>query len=125
MKNLQMIKTAFASLVLVVASGCASLVTDSQTVINVQTSNGQKVKVSVDGMQFEAPGMILAHKNGQDKMLLTENSQCASSTVIPTKLEPSFWVDVILISPLSTTVDYATDKMWTYEEFVVLNCSGS
>ncbi len=125
MKNLQMIKTVFASLVLVVASGCASIVTDGQTAINVQTSNGQKVKVSVDGMKFDVPGMVIAQKNGQDKMFLVEGSQCDSTTVVPTKIETAFWGNILVGGLLGSTTDSSTNKMWTYEESVVINCSGS
>jgi len=123
MKNLQIIKTVIASLALVIASGCASIVTDSQTAINVQTSNGQKVKVTVDGMQFDVPGVVIAQKNGMDKVLTTNDSKCASATIVPKKIEGAFWGNILAGGVLGSTTDSSTNKMWTYEEMAVINCN--
>jgi len=124
MKNLQIIKTVIASLALVIASGCASIVTDSQTAINVHTSNGQKVKVTVDGMQFDVPGMVIAQKNGADKILTTNDSNCASATMVPKKIEGFFWANILIPGGLfGSTTDSSTNKMWTYEETAMITCN--
>lgn len=44
-------------------------------------------------------------------------------TLVESELDAWFWGDVIALSVVSTTIDYATEKMWRYQEHIVLNCS--
>lgn len=126
MKTVQIFKTAIAAATLVLASGCASIVTDSTTAINVQTSNGQKVKVSMEGRQFDVPGIIVADKNGLDKMLVVENNeQCQTGTTVPKKIEGWFWGNILSGGFFGSTTDSSTDKMWTYQDTVVINCTSN
>ena len=123
MKIAQIFKMAIATVTLVVASGCASIVTDNTTAINVQTSNGQKVKVTIEGAQYDVPGMVIANKNGLDKVLTTNDSNCASSVLVEKKVEGWFWGNILFGGLIGSTTDSSTDKMWTYDENVVINCT--
>lgn len=122
MMKLQLLKTTLVACIITATSGCASIVTDSTTAINVQTSNGQTVKVSMDGQQFNAPGTVLALKNGQDKVLLVEGDKCDSQTIVPKKIEAAFWGNILIGGFFGSTTDSSTAKMWTYQDTTTINC---
>ena len=125
MMKLQFVKTSLVATVIALISGCASVVTDSATAINVQTTNGKEAKVFVDGQPYQVPGVVMAKKDGQDKIVTVEGEGCAKSTVIPKQIETAFWGNILIGGFLGSTTDSATDKMWTYNETVTIDCSGS
>ena len=104
-------------------SGCATLTTDNATKVNVTTSNGKKIEVEVDGAKYEAPGVVSLVKDGQDKVIKTSDESCESATIAEKKMEPAFWVNVLLLSPASTVTDALGNKMWTYDDNIVVSCS--
>lgn len=103
-------------------SGCATLFSGDSTQINLTTSSGQPIDVVVDGAQYSVPGSYNFKKTGEDKLITTASDACASQTTAETRIDGWFWVDVILLSPLSIIVDAATGNMWTYDENVVIDC---
>lgn len=115
-------KVLIVSTTLALATGCASIVTDDSAFINVRTSNGEQIKVSVDGQEYNAPGLITVAKTGTDKIIVAQNDNCDRETLAEKKIEPAFWGNIITGGFLGSTTDNATDKMWTYSESVVVNC---
>lgn len=123
--KLQFVKNSLVAGIIALSTGCASIVTDSATAINVQTSNGKEVKAYVDGQPYTVPGVVMATKDGQDKIVTVEGEGCEKSTVLKKEIETAFWGNILIGGLLGSTTDSATDKMWTYQENVTLNCSES
>lgn len=119
---LKLVKLGFVSSVLCIATGCASIITDDSAFINVQTSNGEQIKISVDGQDYNAPGLITVAKTGTDKVIVAQNENCDRETVAEKEIEVAFWGNIITGGLLGSTTDSATDKMWTYSDTVVVNC---
>lgn len=89
--------------------------------INVTTSTGQKLKGTVGGMVFEAPGIVEVQRTNSDKLFLTEDPKCNKTTIATKSIDMTFFVTLLLSWP-STTTDYATEKMWKYQDTVVISC---
>lgn len=120
--KLQAVKAAMIATVIAATSGCASIMTDDIASLNVKTSSGKQAQVTHENQEYTIPGVILVRKDGKDKIFNSQSENCQNTTVVEKEIEPWFWGDVVLLSPLSTIVDYANDKMWTYDETVVINC---
>jgi hypothetical protein len=120
---LKLAKVLFISSTVVLATGCASIITDDSAFINVRTSTGEQIKVTVDGQEYNAPGLITVAKTGTDKIVIAENDNCDRETLVEKEIEPAFWGNIITGGLLGSTTDSATKKMWTYSESVVVNCT--
>lgn len=107
----------------VLLGGCASILTDDTTPVNVGTSNGKKVPIKIDGVVYQAPTVVNVKKSDKDKMIMASSkSGCARQTVLKRKVEDVFWVNILSGGVLGSTTDYATDKMWSYEDSVIISC---
>jgi|TARA_B110001454_G_C12717532_1_gene433199 hypothetical protein len=119
---LKLAKVLFISSAVVLATGCASIVTDDSAFINVSTSTGEQIKVTVDGQEYNAPGLITVAKTGTDKIIVAESDNCDRETVAVKEIETAFWGNILTGGLLGSTTDSATNKMWTYSESVTVNC---
>lgn len=120
---LKLVKVMCVSSAMVVATGCASIITDDTAFINVRTSNGEETKITIDGQDYNAPGLVTVAKTGTDKIVIAQNSNCDRETLVEKEIEPAFWGNILTGGLLGSTTDNATDKMWTYSDSVVVNCS--
>jgi len=116
------VKATLIASTIALTSGCASIMTDDIASLNVKTSSGKQAKVTLDNQEYTVPGVILVQKEGRDLIFNTQANNCQNTTVVKREIEPWFWGDVVLLSPLSTVVDYFSESMWTYDETVVINC---
>jgi hypothetical protein len=107
----------------ITATGCASIITDDTAYINLQTSNGEAIQVTIDGQVFQAPGSVLVQKTGTDKIIISRNENCASQTVVPKQIEPAFFGNILLGGFLGSSTDYANNSMWTYTNNTIINCA--
>lgn len=114
------------SIVLVIvaslSSGCASIVGSDTTIVNVLTSDGESTGVSIDGMKSEVPGVVMLRNDGNDKIIVADDDRCAKSTVVRRKVTPEFFGNLITGGPLGSSTDFATGKMWTYNDTVLIQC---
>lgn len=105
-------------------SGCATILTDETQQINVGTSTGKAINVTVDGQNFQAPGVISVKKSKeQNKFLMTNAEGCAEKTVLNRSVEPVFFVNILSGGAFGSTTDYSTDKMWKYDDSITITCS--
>lgn len=117
------VKTIIAAGALLLLTGCASILTDDTTPVNVRTSNGKEVPVKIDGVVYTAPTVVNVKKSDKDKMVMTSaQSNCQRQTVMKKEIEGAFWVNILSGGVWGSTTDYATDKMWTYDDSVVITC---
>jgi hypothetical protein len=103
-------------------SGCATILNDEYQRINVTTSNGKEVKGSVDGTSFTAPSIITVKRTKTDKILMVEGSGCTKQTLLSSNVDPKFFINILSGGTFGSTTDYVSEKMWKYQESVVISC---
>lgn len=104
-------------------SGCASILNDDFQRVNIATSTGQKITVKVDGQEFQAPGIITVTRENADKIVMTNAQGCTEETLVPKKVDNTFWLNILSGGSFGSSTDYSTDKMWGYQERVIVTCA--
>jgi len=104
-------------------SGCSSILTEDTHKMNVSTSNGKKIEVQIDGTTQTAPGIISVNKENKDKILVTTDASCTSSTHLSKKIEPTFFINILSGGVYGSSTDYGTEKMWKYQDSVTIVCN--
>lgn len=113
--------SAFAALTMQI-TGCATIINDKTQRVNVTTSNGEKSELTIAGKTFEAPGIVDV-KRSQDPLIIeSKTDKCASKTVANSKVDPVFFVNILSGGAFGSTTDYASDKMWKYEDTIQVSC---
>ncbi|SFZ70981.1 adenosine deaminase [Chitinimonas taiwanensis] len=113
---------AAAAGAVVLLSGCASILNEETQKINVSTSNGAEAKLSVDGKTFTAPGVVEVKRQKTDKVLVSETPNCAKETAMASKVDSKFFINILSGGAFGSTTDYATEKMWAYQDSIVVAC---
>jgi uncharacterized protein YceK len=108
--------------VLSLTSGCASVVNDKAQKVNIVASNGQQIKGDVSGVTFSSPGVVLVERANTDKLITVENPECQKTTPLKKKISTAFWGNILIGGLLGSTTDHSTEKMWEYDESVVVSC---
>jgi hypothetical protein len=111
---------AMSSVVLM--TGCASILNEQTQQINVSASNGKTVQASVDGKSFSAPGVVAVTRAKAGKVVTTNAAGCAPSTALESNVDPKFFINILSGGALGSTTDFATEKMWKYNDNVVISC---
>jgi hypothetical protein len=104
------------------ASGCASIINDKNQNINIVTSNGHKAEVLIDGMPFQAPGVASVKRTKADKIITSKDPKCTQTTVAPSTVDNIFFINILTGGVFGSTTDYATEKMWKYQDTVMISC---
>lgn len=118
-------KMLLASTIVLVMTGCASVVNEKTQVVNVQSSDGRPVKGTVNGQPFSGPGPVYLTRENRDKLFVTETAGCAHNTVAPKQMDSIFWGNVLIGGFFGSTTDSATEKMWKYQESVTIPCGAA
>ncbi|WP_375056837.1 adenosine deaminase [Zobellella sp. DQSA1] len=119
MKKVKFVATAG---LVVTLSGCASILTDDTQRINVMSSSSQKLEVEIDGRVQNAPGIITVKKENKDKTLTVKTAGCEQQIALNKEVEPTFFVNILSGGAFGSTTDYATEKMWRYQDSVEIKC---
>lgn len=109
---------------LILLSGCATILSGSSKTINVTTSDGERVEVTVRGeeelQKFTAPTTIIVQKGGD--LIFTPDDERCVSTVAPKEIETTFWVNILTGGLFGSSTDFASGSMWNYDTNIQLNC---
>lgn len=111
---------ALASVVLM--SGCASILNEKTQQINVTSSNAKEIQGTIDGAQFKGPGVVSVLREKRSKIINVETAGCTKQTALESNVDPKFFINILTGGGLGSTTDYATEKMWKYNETVVIAC---
>ncbi len=111
-----------ALLIVLTLTGCASILNDQTQPINVSSSTGSNISGTVNGAPFKGPGVVNLVRENKNKIFVTETEGCTKETVAEKSVDMKFFINVLSGGPLGSSTDYATDKMWKYDENVVINC---
>jgi hypothetical protein len=103
-------------------TGCASILNEKTQNVNIVTSSGRKAEVMVDGMPFQAPGVATFKRAKGDKIITTKDPKCNQTTVAPSTVDNVFFINVISGGVFGSTTDYGTEKMWKYQDTVIISC---
>ncbi|WP_044413750.1 hypothetical protein [Thiomicrospira microaerophila] len=114
-----LIASAVASIMAL--SGCATILNDDNHKANIQTSDGQKAVLNVDGKRFEAPGVVELPRKKEGVTISSVDNRC-NDTNVNSKVDTKFFVNILSGGAFGSTTDYATDKMWTYDDTIVVQC---
>ena len=106
----------------VLMTGCASILNSRSQIVNITTSNGSKITATVDGKSVQAPGVVGLDRSRIDKVITTTDSNCSSQTMAASKVDPFFFGNILIGGLLGSTTDYSTEKMWRYEDTLVIAC---
>lgn len=105
-------------------SGCATIINDEYQKVNVTTSTGKKVEGNIDGLPFEAPGIVSLKRSKSDKIMNTNNPKCNKTTIVSKSVDPIFFINILSGGVFGSTTDYATEKMWKYQDNILITCNG-
>jgi len=103
----------------VLLSGCATILSGQEQKINI-TSTPSKKEVTIDGKTVTTPAIITVKR--QKKDLILKSKDCDTQQVVPAKINPVFFVNILSGGALGSTTDYVTGAMWKYDENIHLDC---
>lgn len=106
----------------ILMTGCASILNDRTQMVNITASNGAKVSANVDGKVFQTPSIVGLERSKLDKIITTSDSNCNPQTLAPHKIDSIFFINVLSGGAFGSTTDFATEKMWRYEDNLVISC---
>ena len=116
-------KAMFVALIgLVSLSGCATIINEKTQRINVATSTGDRVEVQIDGMPVQVPGIASVTRKKGDKIITTSDPKCNPSTILPSEVDTVFFINILSGGVFGSTTDYASEKMWKYQDTVIISC---
>jgi hypothetical protein len=113
--------SAIATVVLM--TGCASILNDKTQMVNITASNGAKITANADGKAFQTPAIVGLQRSKLDKIITTSDSSCNPQTLAPHTIDPIFFINILSGGAFGSTTDYATEKMWKYDNNLVINCN--
>ena len=104
-------------------TSCASILNDKTQNINIMTSNNTKTKITINSQEFTAPGIIQLYRSENDLIISVDESKCTQQYLLKSEVDNKFWINVLTGGPFGSSTDYGTDKMWRYQDQVVIPCS--
>ncbi|GAB6260167.1 adenosine deaminase [Photobacterium sp. CCB-ST2H9] len=119
---MNVIKTLIVAGAAISAVGCSTILTDENQRINVVSSSDKKFTVEVDGIEQTAPGIITVKKENKDKTLLVTSEGCKQQVALNKEVEPTFFVNILSGGAFGSTTDFASEKMWRYQDTLQINC---
>jgi uncharacterized protein YceK len=103
-------------------SGCATILNEPTKKVNLQTTNGEKAILSVDGVNVNAPGMVDLPRKKEGVMISSPDGKCVQ-TAVPSKVDTKFFINVLSGGAFGSTTDFASGEMWTYDDTLVVQCN--
>jgi hypothetical protein len=108
----------------VALSGCATIINKPTQAVNVSASNGQQVKGTVNGVPFSGPGVVQVKRENKNKTFTTDDANCSKETVAAKQVDSVFFINILSGGLLGSSTDFGSEKMWKYNDNVVINCKG-
>lgn len=103
-------------------SACASILNEETQNVNIVSSNGQKIEGTIDGVPFNAPGVVTVKRAQADKIIHVSTAGCTETTVANKEVDTAFWVNILSGGAFGSTTDYTTEKMWRYDDTIHISC---
>lgn len=116
------ISMASAVLLVSITSGCATILNDDSQKVNITTSTGEKADLSVNGRKVTAPAVIDVPRSKNPLVIRSVDGKCADETIANNEVDTVFWINILTGGPFGSTTDYASEKMWRYDDSVEVSC---
>ena len=114
-------KQIFSLALIISLSGCATILNDEYQKINV-TSNADKIDGTIDGVAFSGPGVVEVRREGKDKIINISTPSCQKKVALPHSVDNKFFINILSGGTFGSSTDYATEKMWKYQDNVNIRC---
>lgn len=115
MKNIVLIIAAFSFV------GCATILNDSLQKVNV-SSSADSIKGSIDGVPFSGPGIVNVQRGRADKIIMIDTPSCQKQVLLASTVDFKFFINILSGGFFGSTTDFASDKMWKYQDQVIVPC---
>jgi len=77
-------------------------------------------KTATSAQRATTPATITINRENKNLLLTSDNKEF-EPVVIEKELNPWFWGDVLMTSPVSTTTDAVTGAMWKYDDNITIS----
>lgn len=115
---MKLVLSIMATLVL---CNCATILNEDNQKINV-SSSADSIKGNIDGIPFQGPGIVNVKRSKSDKIITVDTPSCTKQTVLTSSVDPKFFINILSGGTFGSTTDYASEKMWKYQDQVVIPC---
>lgn len=97
-----------------VSSGCATILDGSSQPVNIDTSP-HGARIYVNGIEVGTTPLSMLMKRSKSTMILAKkNGYEDQQLALQTKINNTFWVNILTGGPFGSTTDYASDAMVEY-----------
>ena len=104
----------FILVLVMVSSGCATILDGSSQPVNIDSSP-HGARIYVNGVEVGTTPLSMLMKRSKSTMILAKkNGYEDQQLALQTKINNTFWVNILTGGPLGSTTDYASDAMIEY-----------
>lgn len=104
----------FILVLAMVSSGCATILDGSSQPVNIDSSP-HGARIYVNGVEVGTTPLSMLMKRSKSTMILAKkNGYEEQQLALQTKINNTFWVNILTGGPLGSTTDYASDAMIEY-----------
>jgi hypothetical protein len=102
---LRALRMSVAAAAIPLLGGCATLITGTSQRVQFDSSPAG-AEVLVNGVASGiTPTTVAIHRDGETVVTFRKADYEPQAVPLPTRIEPSFWIDVVLLSPIGIAVD--------------------
>lgn len=114
----------FIVLTVLPITGCATIISPAVKKITIVSNSDQEFEAQIGSNRFQVPGTVTVLRDGNDKIVKTNQKKCFSETPINRTVHQLFWLN-FAVFPFSTgaITDYQSGKMWRYDGNTVIQCA--
>lgn len=113
----------FAALATIVGmTGCATILNEDFQKVNVVSSDGRAIEGTIDGTPFQGPGIVDVKRANEDKIVMVDTAGCVQETVATKSVDSVFFVNILSGGAFGSTTDFASEKMWKYDDTIEIIC---
>lgn len=116
-------KLLFALVLTLSLTGCATILNDDTQNINIGTTNNSDIKGTIDGIPFTGPAIVPVKRSKADKIIMIETKNCAKQALLASNVDTKFFINILSGGSFGSTTDYSTEKMWEFQDSIIIPCS--
>lgn len=102
-------------------TSCATILNEDMQKVNI-SSSADSIKGNIDGVPFQGPGVVNVKRAKSDKIINVDTPSCQKQTILTSTVDPKFFINILIGGTFGSSTDYATDKMWKYQDQVIISC---
>lgn len=119
---MKLVKLATVGALVVLSTGCATILNEPTQKINVSGTGGKDIAGTIDGQAFTKAGVVTVRRQKQSLTVNVNTPGCAKETAVASSVDPKFFINILSGGVFGSSTDYASDRMWKFDENVVVSC---